>query len=415
MSFVPIDDRQVVNRAILNQLFPYVGSQTLDVLMASINTDLTIPLNVTASNPASLVINVGPALVVNSQSNRQKSISFIGTSLPNTFAGTTVTFPASSGGNITTGQGGSYPLTLPSGDFVAILLSLNNVGTVIVAIGTPAGTSAGVVVPAPAAATEPFAYVILSNVGGTIQNVAQTSIYQFAGGGSGSSGGSAPTISIATTSSFSGGFSAAGSGTYTPPVGVLYVEVEMCAAGGGGGGSGTSGSGGSGGNGGNTTLGSSFLTANGGTGGNGGTDSLFSVPGGTATIGAGASGIAIQGGDGSGSTENIGAGAVNTASAAGGVNPFGGGGGGISNGPGRTGSPNTGAGGGGGGGNSNAACYSGGAGAAGGYLKAFVSTLASSYTYSIGTGGTAGTAGSGDGETGGVGAGGQIIIREYYQ
>ena len=199
MSFNSIDDRQVLNRSILSQIFPYVGSQTLDVLLSSINQDLTVPLNVTADNPADLTINVGPAIISNSESSRQKSIPFVGTSLPNSFAGTTVTFPSSSGGNITTGQGGSYPLTLPSGDYVAVLLALNNVGTVVITIGTPTASLPSVTVPAPSADTQAFSYVILSNVGGTIQNVAQDRIYQFVGGGTGGASSSAvPTVSILT-------------------------------------------------------------------------------------------------------------------------------------------------------------------------------------------------------------------------
>ena len=59
-----------------------------------------------------------------------------------------------------------------------------------------------------------------------------------------------------------------GSGTYTTPSGVTWIEVEM--VGGGGGGSGSaldSGTAGNGGSGGNTTFGTSLLNAGGGSGG----------------------------------------------------------------------------------------------------------------------------------------------------
>jgi hypothetical protein len=190
MAFKPLDSRQSANRAILQQLFPYVGNQTLDVLLASIDSEVTPPLDVTASNPASLVINVGSAIVSNPESNRQKSMNFIGNGIP-AFVGATITFPSTSPGNITTSQATSTPLTLPSGDYVAVLLALDDTGTLDIAIGTPVGSIGAVVVPPPDSSTQPFAYVILHNLGGTIQNVAQSEIFQLAGGGgsSGSGGG----------------------------------------------------------------------------------------------------------------------------------------------------------------------------------------------------------------------------------
>ena len=196
MSFKPIDDRQVVNRAILQELFPWIGSQTLDVLMASINADLTPPLKVDATSTPSLVVDVGPAIVTNPESNRNRSISFIDNLLP-TFTGGTVTFPASSGGNIITSTGGSSPLTLPSGDYVQILLSLDQSGNLDTSIGIPNAILADAVVPGPTSNTLPFAYVTLFNNAGTIQNVTQSDIYQLVGGGgSGGSGGVAQEVGL---------------------------------------------------------------------------------------------------------------------------------------------------------------------------------------------------------------------------
>jgi hypothetical protein len=405
-GYKPIDDRQVINRSILQQLFPYVGSQTLDVLMSSINQDLTVPLNVTASNPASLVINVGAAIVSNSESNRQKSISFIGTSLPNSFAGTTVTFPSTSGGNITTGQGGSYPLTLPSGDFVAVLLSLNTIGVVTISIGTPVASIGSVVVPAPTADTDPFSYVILSNVGGTIQNVTQSAIYQLAGGGSGSSS-SVPTV----TSLLSG------SGTYTTPVGVSYLKVRMVGGGGGGGGSTTAANAGSGGNGSSTTFGTSLLTCNGGGGGAGNSGSSQSGgTGGTATCTGPIPIVVLQGGSGANLVvNNTNAEDFNFIGGPGASSPFGGAGGASNFSIGDSAVPNTGSGG------AGAECTStvsgansgGAGGGAGGYIEAIITAPLTTYSYMIGTGGTAGTAGT-SGQAGGAGGSGIIVIEEYY-
>lgn len=195
------DDRQVVNRAILQELMPWLPNQTLDVLMASANADLTPPLKVDATSSPSLVVNVGPVIVPNSQSSRNKSISFIGTVVP-TFTSGTVTFPSANGGTISTSTGQTYVLNLPSGDFAQELLSLDTSGNLIVTVGTPAATAASAVIPPPPPNTLPFAYITLHNIGGTVQNITQNTIYQFVvgGGGSGQAVGQEIPLSSGSTS-----------------------------------------------------------------------------------------------------------------------------------------------------------------------------------------------------------------------
>lgn len=185
---IELDVRQAEYRGILQQLFPYVAGKTLDILLASINADLTVPLRVDATSSPSLVVNVGPAIVANPESNRNKSISFINNIVPS-FASGTVTFPSASGGNITTSTGGSSLLTLPANQYVQVLLSMDQSANLIASPGTPNAVQANAQVPVPSNSTLPFAYVTLFNNAGTIANVTQANIYQFAGGG-GSGGGS---------------------------------------------------------------------------------------------------------------------------------------------------------------------------------------------------------------------------------
>jgi len=183
-----LDVRQSEFRGILQQLFPYVAEQTLDILLQSINSDLTPPLKVDASNPASLVVNVGPTIVSNPESNRQRSVSFVNNIIPFLTSGT-VTFPAASGGTISTSTGQTYVLTLPSGDYAQALLALDTSNNIVVKMGAPSATLAGAIVPSPTANTLPFAYVTINNNAGTISNISQNAIFQFASGGGGSGGG----------------------------------------------------------------------------------------------------------------------------------------------------------------------------------------------------------------------------------
>ena len=202
---------------------------------------------------------------------------------------------------------------------------------------------------------------------------------------------------------------ASGSGTYTVPANAKYLYIKM--VGGGGGGAGGN-NGGVGGNGGNTTFGSSFLTAGGGTGGVTAANGLVGY-GGTATIGAGATGISLTGGQGGAGT---GQGATTTGyqvASSGGNSAFGGGAGGQENQAGANGAANTGAGGAGGASGGTIANVGGGGGA-GGYIEAYITTsLAASYSVAIGAGGTGGTAGT-SAFAGGTGAAGLIIVTAFF-
>lgn len=191
-----------------------------------------------------------------------------------------------------------------------------------------------------------------------------------------------------------------GSGTYTTPSNVLWIEVEMCAAGGGGGGSGTAA--GAGGTGGNTTFGTALLTSNGGVGG--------TVAGGSASGGTSTGGDENQ----TGGTGGTSSGSLNTSGGNGGVTTRGGigwGGAGGGGGTGTAGVANTCAGGGGGG--SAGAGNTGGGGGAGGFLRKIINTPSATYSYGVGAAGTAGAAG-GSGFGGGLGASGFLKVIERY-
>lgn len=200
-----------------------------------------------------------------------------------------------------------------------------------------------------------------------------------------------------------------GTGTYTTPTNASYLVVEMVGGGGGGGGSNSAGGSSAGGTGGNTAFGSSLLTANGGAGGAyNGTNA-----GGTAIVSSPAVGIGITGSAGAspgvGYTSSI----LYASGGMGGCSPFGGAGQNQwATNTGQNGATNSGSGGGGGGGNTTAA-VPGGGGASGGYVKAWITSPSSSYSYAIGAGGTAGVAGT-NGYAGGAGGSGVIIVTAYF-
>jgi hypothetical protein len=168
-----------------------------------------------------------------------------------------------------------------------------------------------------------------------------------------------------------------GTGTYTPPAGVLVIKVRMCGGGAGGGSTGSTGINSGGDSGFGSTTAKGATSSAGGTGGTTGTGTqIFRIPGGT-----GASGTIIT------------AAGQQVAGAVGGSSFFG----------------NTGAPGGGGQGSNSAGASSssGNGGGAGEYVEFFL-TSPTAQTYTVGAGGN--SPGSG-----GLGGGhGIILVEEFY-
>ena len=193
-----------------------------------------------------------------------------------------------------------------------------------------------------------------------------------------------------------------GSGTYTTPTGVLWIEVRMVGGGGSGSGSGTTSPNGSAG--GDTTW--STMLAKGGGGATGLTAGTGVAPSGllgnVILAQAGASGQAavfgsvLHGGDGG-------------QSCLGGRGP----GGGLSS-PGGAAVANSGSGSGGAGATfGNATTSGGGGGAAGACIISIFNTPAATYSYAVGVAGTTASAGT-SGQVGGVAAAGYLVVIEHY-
>jgi hypothetical protein len=190
-----------------------------------------------------------------------------------------------------------------------------------------------------------------------------------------------------------------GSGTYTTPANVLWIEIELVGGGGGGAGSGTSP--GPGIAGGTTTWGTGPLLSSG------------TAFGGSVNLG-GAGGVPSGGFvNKTGGTGSNGSGLTSTAGGFGANSPYGGAGAGGAAGAGNGVAAATNTGSGGGGGGVNATVNGGGGGGAGGFVRAIINSPAATYSYEVGSGGSGGAAGT-SGAGGGAGGSGFIQVREYY-
>ena len=185
MALTNLTARQTISRDILQQIFPNIADKQLDVILRSINLDLTPPLRVDASSSPNLTVTVGPSVIDNTESGRQKSISHINSLIPS-FTSGTVVFPSADSGTITVTPGTNEILNCPINNYNKILLSLDSTGNIVVTQGTPNVVEASVAVPVPVINTLPFAYISVFNNAGTIQNITQNKIFQMVGGGGGS-------------------------------------------------------------------------------------------------------------------------------------------------------------------------------------------------------------------------------------
>jgi hypothetical protein len=195
------DSRQITLRAFLQQIAnasTYAGTadakaantSELDNLLQAIDDELQPLLRLSASSTPDLIVAVGSATKVNSESSRTRSIPHIGALLPNSFTSGTVTFPASSGGTITVSPGNNGILTVSSGNYIKVLIYMDATGALNVLPGVENAVEATASVLAAPKKTLPIGYVTLQNIAGVIQPIAQAKIYQFGTGSGGASTGS---------------------------------------------------------------------------------------------------------------------------------------------------------------------------------------------------------------------------------
>ena len=109
-----IDSRQITYRVLLDQLAT-ITPQELDNLLLSLNNQMKPLLRMKASSTPDLVVTVGGGDLTDSETNYRRAIPHVGTTYVQ-FTSGTVTFPATSGGNIVSSPGTNTVLTLSSGN-----------------------------------------------------------------------------------------------------------------------------------------------------------------------------------------------------------------------------------------------------------------------------------------------------------
>lgn len=187
-----LDSRQSRQRALLDQLSNNTDVK-LDTLLNLANDELTQPLRLRQSVPTNLRLNID-AISVKTEDGaeghgRSRTIQPIQGVLPSFTAGY-IEFPSASAGSIVAvglTLAASYTLTVSSGNWIKVLVSLNTSGQIVLTFGTQGASESAATLPTPPSDVFNIGYVSIQNSGGTIQNVTGARIYQFSGGGGGTS------------------------------------------------------------------------------------------------------------------------------------------------------------------------------------------------------------------------------------
>jgi hypothetical protein len=181
--------RQVLSRDLLQRLAPNATSEELDNLLRSINFETTPILELKATATPSLTVNVGSSFVQNLETNYKKAAPAIKLGLPSLTSGSIV-LPAAHNGTVTVTPGTNFNLNCPTGQFASLLVSITKNNDLLVINGAPQSSQSAAIANTPKSKSGTLAIgaILVRNVGGVIQAVSPSDIYQF---GSGAGGGGA--------------------------------------------------------------------------------------------------------------------------------------------------------------------------------------------------------------------------------
>lgn len=179
MAGTKIHDRQIEHRSNLPQL-SNATKPTLKTVLPSVDEELTPLFKLAESVTPDLILNIGAGSITNTETSRTKAFAPINKQ-HFTFTSGTITFPASSGGAITVSPGTNSTLTVGVGNYIKVLVQVDETGNLSVVSGTENVTEAGADVPAHSNKNLPIGYVVMHNTGGIIDNVVDANIKQFVG------------------------------------------------------------------------------------------------------------------------------------------------------------------------------------------------------------------------------------------
>ena len=196
-----VDPRQLKTRKSLDELTSGITGVELDDLLTSINKLLTKPLRMRSTGTHTVTIdslvvkndiidNDGIAAASGAGNDRSTTVPPIDGLLPFSFAGATITIPATNNNNITqTTSGGSLALNITVDNYYKrIGVSLLGNGNIILTAGAEAAALSGATAPAVPDGSYAIGHFVVQRSGANIANMGNGNIVLYSGGGGGGSG-----------------------------------------------------------------------------------------------------------------------------------------------------------------------------------------------------------------------------------
>jgi hypothetical protein len=201
MSGNKLDSRQSEHRSTLSELSGTAEKAPLSELLPAIDKAVSNPFQLTTNEPADLIVNLGPARVVNPITSKTKSATPVNGVVPDTIS-ETITFPALGTGTVTSSATGSATLSMGANQFQNILVAVESNGNITLVAGTAGATAQDASIPS-SSAPYVVGYITASTDGSNNVNpVTSADLTEFAasgaGGGSGDGGSIFPVISLET-------------------------------------------------------------------------------------------------------------------------------------------------------------------------------------------------------------------------
>jgi hypothetical protein len=168
--------RQIVNLPSLHRL-TQASSSELDTALTGADNEVT-PLYELTCAGGTRVLNIGPSSFSNSDTSLNYDTPPIYTTGV-TFSSGTVTFPSASGGPAAPSVGSAITIVITTGNYLKVGIHINTSGQIVLNTGTQASTQSSATIPGYVTGCIAIGYVVLQNVAGTIQNIANGAIYQY--------------------------------------------------------------------------------------------------------------------------------------------------------------------------------------------------------------------------------------------
>lgn len=189
MTATLFNTEQTIQNPILDQVTA-ATNKGLNLVLASVNSELTAPLRLTRHSSNVREIVVGSNVIVNPETGKNRSALPVKSLIPS-FSSGSITFPSTDSGTITISPGTNVTMpTIGNNYYLKVGIGVNELGNITLSFGAPgASVSAATTPKLQSPKANDCGYVVVGVDGsGNVNTINTTDIYQYSGGGAGGGG-----------------------------------------------------------------------------------------------------------------------------------------------------------------------------------------------------------------------------------